>query len=108
MRNDERNAAIEVQEDGSQITITVRAAAAPADELIPVTATALEPLQLEYRPVVALAQSGTLRTVWIGRRRYTKRSWLLALADELPAATQTAPDDDLAIAAAKRAARGVR
>jgi hypothetical protein len=79
-----------------------------ADDLIPVSPDALEPLGLEYRPVVALAQSGTLRTVWIGRRRFTKRSWLVALADALPSATDTAPGDELALAAAKRAARVAR
>jgi hypothetical protein len=78
------------------------------DDLIPVSPDALEPLGLEYRPVVALAQSGTLRTVWIGRRRFTKRSWLVALADALPSATDAAPDDELAIAAAKRAKRVAR
>ena len=82
-----------------------RAPREAGDELIPVAPDALEPLALEYRAVVALAKEGALRTVWVGRRRYTKRSWLLALADTLPAAMDTAPDDELAMAAAKRAVR---
>jgi hypothetical protein len=78
-----------------------------ADELVPITREALGPLALEYAPILALAQAGTLKTVWIGRRRYTKRSWLVALADTLPPATgdDARPVDDLAVAARKRANR---
>lgn len=100
--------AITVEHDGAQITITVRTTSAPVDELVPVTADALEPLGLEYAPILAHAQSGVLRTVWIGRRRFTRRSWLLGLAKALPPATAEQPDDDIGNAVRKRARRAAR
>jgi hypothetical protein len=99
------DAAIDVQQDGSQVTITLRTASQPQDALIPVTADALKPLGLEYGPIVRHAQTGTLRTCWIGRNRFTKLSWLLALVEALPPATTDAPEDDLTEAARKRARR---
>lgn len=79
--------------------------APPHDELVAVAPKPLAALGLEYRPTLALAQAGTLRTVWIGRRRFTRRSWLAALAEALPPACSAQPEDDLAEAARRRASR---
>ena len=74
------------------------------DELVPITAEALTPLQFEHRAVVRLAEAGQLRTVRIGRRRYTRASWLAELADKLPIAAShagtvaPAPVDELMMA----------
>ena len=96
--------------EGGEVVIRVQLPTSePADALVAVAAEPLAALGLEYGPVLRLAQSGELRSVWIGRRRFTKRSWLVALADTLPAATST-PDepDDLRAAVAKAARRQVR
>jgi len=77
----------------------------PADALIPVSAKGLAPYGVELKPVVRLADDGTLRTVTIGRRRFTTLRHLLALVDVLPPAKATDAGDDLAEAAKKRAAR---
>ena len=101
---------ITVEQTDGEIVIRVRAEGASAlgDGLVPVTAEGLAAEGLEYRPIVALAQAGTLRTVWIGRKRYTRKSWLVALADKLPPATAEVPDDDVANAARRRARRAAR
>ncbi|HEY4013759.1 MAG TPA: hypothetical protein VGM06_10495 [Polyangiaceae bacterium] len=96
---------ITVEQTGNELVIRVQASATPVDELVAIERKALKPIGLEYAPVLALAQAGTLRTVWIGRRRFTRRSWLVALADILPAAVDAEPTDDIGLAAAKRAVR---
>jgi len=55
------------------------------DELIPVTVEALAEHGFEHRAVLRFAETGKLRTVRIGRRRYTRMSWLAELAERLPA-----------------------
>jgi hypothetical protein len=59
------------------------------DDLVPLTHEALAERQLEHRAVVRLAESGELRTVKIGRRRYTRASWLADLAGKLAASAPT-------------------
>lgn len=100
--------AFAVEQTAGEIIIRVRSEPQSVDALVPIAAEPLAGLGLEYRPTLALAQAGTLKTVWIGRRRFTKQSWLVALADALPLATDAAPEDELAQAAAKRAARVAR
>ncbi len=93
-----------------------RLSPAPVDELVPLTAEALAKMGLEARAVHRLVVNGALKTVAIGRRRFTRRSYLLALVDTLPAvehrntkpAKVTAPQSDLEIAVAKSAARRAR
>jgi hypothetical protein len=96
---------IEVQQVDGEIVIRVRADAGPVDALIPISAAGLRPYGLELRPIVRLAEEGRLRSVAIGRRRYTTLRHLLALVDVLPAAVPAEPTDDVALAARKRAAR---
>lgn len=59
------------------------------DELVAVAAEPLEAMGLELAAVRALVTSGRLKAVRIGRRVFTKRSYLLAMVDELPAAVST-------------------
>jgi hypothetical protein len=97
--------------DAIAARLVARTPAPVVDELLPVTREALAPLSLEYRPILELAQAGTLRTVWIGRRRYTKRSWLVDLADALPSAADAPaeqPVDELKAAVRKMAEREAR
>jgi hypothetical protein len=79
----------------------------PIDDLVPLTLKAVEARGLELRPLVRLAEAGTLKTVRIGRRRYTRASWLAGLADALPPAADVEPADELTAAARRRAARRV-
>jgi hypothetical protein len=85
------------------------ATTASADELFPIAKVALEARGFELKPVARAAESGELRSVKIGRSRYTKTSWILAWAEGLPVApvsTSTSePVDEIAEAARKRAAR---
>jgi hypothetical protein len=99
--------ATDVRQDGSQILITVRAASEPADLPIPIEAEALARYGLEERPVRRLAEIGRLQYRTIGRRRVTTLRWLLEAIYALPARALE-PDDDVAAAASKRAARGSR
>jgi hypothetical protein len=64
--------------------VTADAGKTVVDELVPITPEALAPRHLEHRSVVRLAEKGELRTIRIGRRRYTRASWLAELADKLP------------------------
>lgn len=89
------------------LSIAPGAGASPphGDALVPINGEALAALGLELRPVARLADSGELRTLRIGRRRYTRQSWLVALADKLasaaPAPTpQCVPEAPAAIAPA--------
>lgn len=83
-------------------------AAAPevvTDDLILIAHAPLEARGFELKPIVRAVESGALRTVRLGRRRYTRATWLAELADKLTAATPIAQVDDLAEAARRRAAR---
>ena len=71
--------------------VTANAARPTTDELIPLTVEGLAARQLEHRPIMRLADSGKLRTVRIGRRRYTRPSWLAAVAEVLPTTRQAVP-----------------
>jgi hypothetical protein len=96
-------------EQGSHITITVRAPREPADRLVPVERVALRELGLEERAIRRLVEGGELRAVTIGRRRFTRLSYLLSLVDELPQArAHVEPVDDIEAAARKRARRAGR
>lgn len=95
----------EVQLDGSEIVIRLRTDATPSDSLIAIAKEPLAELGLELKAVRKLIADGALRTVAIGRRTFTKTSYLTALVDSLPAAKAVGATDDLAIAAQKRAAR---
>ncbi|HLK40593.1 MAG TPA: hypothetical protein VKU41_27765 [Polyangiaceae bacterium] len=82
------------------------------DELVPLDAQSLAAYGLEHNAVARLVAAGKLRAVRIGRRNFTRRSYLLALVDELPQVRRTrdteddAPErDDLGEAVAKMAAR---
>ena len=83
----------------------------PPDSLVPIAGKPLSELGLELRAVQRLIAVGWLRVVAIGRRRFTKRSYLLALVDELrpvgPKARKDEPEkvDELAVAVALAAAR---
>ncbi|HEY1695816.1 MAG TPA: hypothetical protein VGG39_26795 [Polyangiaceae bacterium] len=77
----------------------------PVDALIPLSAAGLRPYGVELKPAVRLADEGTLRTVEIGRRRFTTLRHLLALVDLLPPAKAPEAEDDVAAAARKRARR---
>jgi hypothetical protein len=94
--------------------IGARLSASPPDTLVPIAADAIDALGLELRAVQRLIADGRLKAVEIGRRKFTKASYLLALVDELPAvgrAHAVAVDghDELqeafAAAARRRAAR---
>jgi hypothetical protein len=56
-----------------------------ADELIPLTVAGLAARNMEHRPILRLAESGALRTVRIGRKRYTRPSWVAVAAETLAA-----------------------
>jgi len=103
---------IDVEQDGQTITIVLRSvsSAQPADELVAIERESLRKLDLEYAPILGACQAGTLKSIWLGRRRYTKRSWLVALADTLPPATdvEQPPADDLTLAFRRRAERLAR
>ena len=94
---------------GTELRIVVAAAplaSEPADRLIPIARGPLAELGLEIKPVLRLIAAGALKVVEIGRRRFTKLSYLVALVDELPAATSTPePEDDDLTAATRAAAR---
>ena len=75
-----------------------------ADELIGLTPEALERAGFEHAPIVKLAEAGTLRTIRIGRKRYTTRAWLVALAEKLPPARAADEHEDEVTAAARRRA----
>lgn len=77
----------------------------PADALIHLSAAGLRPYGIELKPAVRLADEGTLRTVEIGRRRFTTLRHLLALVDLLPPAKAPEAEDDVTAAARKRARR---
>jgi hypothetical protein len=102
---------IDVQHDGQTITIIVRTVPStqPAvDELVRIAPAPLRALDLEYNAILKHAQSGDLRTAWIGRARYTRKSWLAALLEKLPpAADAHQPIDDIAVAARRIAERRV-
>ncbi len=85
--------------DGASLSAT--------DELVPLTPEALAALGLEHRPVVRLVERGELASIKIGRRRYTRRSWLAQLAEKTPIVPSrpAVPKDDLLDAVRKRAAR---
>ncbi len=88
--------------------IRVRLDAQPVDELVAIAAEPLAALGLELRAVQTLVAEGRLRAVQIGRRRFTRRSYLLALVDELEVATaepKAKPADVLTLAASKAARR---
>jgi hypothetical protein len=95
--------------EGGELVIRIRLAAQPVDELVAVCAEGLAPFGLELRAVQSLIAEGKLRAVQIGRRRFTKRSLLLALVDELE--VHAAPERDakaadvLTLAASKAARR---
>jgi hypothetical protein len=65
----------------------------------------LRDVDLEARAKADLVRERKLRTVKIGREVWTRRSWVLAAVEALPVATPVAADDDLAVAARKRALR---
>lgn len=71
--------------------VATRAQAPTSDDLIPLTAEGLAAHRFEHKPVLRLAESGQLRTVRIGRRRYTRPSWLAEVAAGLPAGRRTSP-----------------
>lgn len=83
----------------------------PTDDLVHVALGPISALGLELRPVQALIADGRLKTIVIGRRRFTKKSLLLALVDELPHAARAAcgpapkRDDALAKAVERAATR---
>lgn len=95
--------------EGGELVVRIRLDATPADELVAVAADPLAALGLELRAVQTLIADGKLRAVQIGRRRFTKLSYLLALVDELEAERPTSPHgqpaDVLALAASKAARR---
>jgi hypothetical protein len=95
--------------EGGELVIRVRLDAEPRDELVAIAADALKPYGLELRAVQTLIADGLLRAVTIGRRRFTRRSLLLALVDELPTSTHVPADqpkaDVLTLAASKAARR---
>lgn len=80
---------------------------APADDLILIVPAVLEDRGFEFKPIARAVESGELRSVKIGRPRYTKMSWVLAWAERLPAAVGSASEstDDLADAVRGRALR---
>jgi hypothetical protein len=55
------------------------------DRLIAIDAAALAVEGFEYRPIARLIAAGQLQTLRIGRRRYTRRSWLHAITNPDPA-----------------------
>lgn len=63
---------------------------APTDDLVPIALEPLAAIGLELKAILALVEAGHLRAVTIGRRRFTKKSLLLALVDELPHAARSA------------------
>jgi len=79
------------------------------DALVAIAAKPLAALGLELRAVQRLIADGRLRAVAIGRRRFTRKSYLLALVDELspvaPTRRDDEPEDDLLVAVARAAAR---
>lgn len=79
----------------------------PSDDLVALNAAGLAAIGLELRSIQKLVAAGRLRAVEIGRRRFTKRSYLLALVDELPAAVRKADEDGdaLRVAVAKAGQR---
>jgi hypothetical protein len=90
--------------DGSELTIRIVVETQKPDELVPITQADLEPFGLELRPIRRLIAAGKLRVVEIGRRRFTKRSFLLALVDELPA-VRGPQDADKVVVDPREAAR---
>jgi hypothetical protein len=90
------------------VDMLLDALAAPSgtggDELIALERAALERHGFEHAPVVRLAEEGTLRSVKIGRKRYTTRAWLVELAASLPPARSAERGDDEVTAAARRKA----
>jgi hypothetical protein len=59
---------------------------ASADRLVPITPEGLKAVGLEYRPIIRLADEGTLQTRRIGRARFTCHAWLVEMLDRLPRA----------------------
>jgi|SRR6185312_2624628 len=82
-----------------------RQASLSTDALVPLTADGLKPYKVELRAAVRLADEGKLRTVQIGRRRYTTARHLAALVDTLEPARREAPVDTLLLAVERRARR---
>ncbi len=64
-------------------------------------------LPLEERARTDLIRDGHLRAVKIGRELWTRRSELARLIDVLPSVNASKPDDEVAAAARRRAARRV-
>jgi hypothetical protein len=100
--------AIDVARDGDEIRIVIRTAAQPTDALIAFTPAGLKAHGIEFKPAAKFAAEGLLKTVWIGRRRFTSVARLLALVDVLPTASAAEQIDELAEAVAKRAAKRAR
>ncbi len=97
--------AIDVMQDGDELIIRVHVDSKPADELVQIAREPLAKHGLELKPIQRFINAGTLKVVEVGRRRFTKLSYLLALVDQLPAPKSAEPEDDIAAAARKRAAR---
>jgi hypothetical protein len=66
--------------ENGELVIRVRLDAQAADELV-----RLADVDLEAKAKARLVRDGSLKVVRIGRELFTKRSYLLALVDELPA-----------------------
>jgi hypothetical protein len=79
------------------------------DELVALSPAPLAAMGLEHAAVLRLVATGNLKAVKVGRRVFTKRSYLLSLVDELPPVRQrgptVAPGDALREALAKIAER---
>lgn len=88
----------------TSIAAALRALADAVEQAAPTPATdelvEVRTMGMERRAVDRLIASGTLHVFKVGRRLYTKRSALLALADKLPAVKRRKPrarvleDDD--------------
>ena len=79
----------------------------PQEELLRV-----KDLTIEARAVADLVKRGLLRTVTLGRSRWTTRSWLMNAIESLPTSSlRVVPDDEedeLVAAARRRAERTAR
>lgn len=80
-------------------------ASEPTDAVIVIDKAGLAKYDLEEKPIRKLAETRKLQYRTIGRKRVTTLRWLLECLYSLPAAVAVDPDDDLAAAASKRAAR---
>jgi hypothetical protein len=93
---------ISVHHDGGEIVIRVKGDAEPTDTLVAIAAEPLAVYGLELKPVLRLADDGALKTVAIGRRRFTKLSYLLALVDTLPAANAVNEEESSVVVTMRR------